>query len=306
VLTPASEAKDERGAVYPRQRCSSCGTEFLEPPPSAEALARAYGAAYYGAGQTKFGGPVERFRDAAFSTRARRFRRGLPAVGAVLDLGCGDGRLLRQLWRSAPNLELHGLEMPGPAATRAATVPGVSLHLGGVESARFPEHAFDLVTLVHVIEHLPTPAALLRRVVSWIRPGGRLFVAYPNPTSWQARLFGPAWFHLDPPRHLSLVPPETLIASMEREGLRLERRSDLCLEQNLYGWLQSALNAIDGDRNLLYERLKRNRTFRPERRLAPLAHALIAGALVVPALVADMVAALARRGATVELTFRKP
>jgi SAM-dependent methyltransferase len=162
------------------------------------------------------------------------------------------------------------------------------------------------VTLVHVIEHLPTPAALLRRVVSWIRPGGRLFVAYPNPASWQARLFGPAWFHLDPPRHLSLVPPESLIASMEREGLRLERRSDLCLEQNLYGWLQSALNAIDGDRNLLYERLKRNRTFRPERRLAPLAHALIAGALVVPALVADMMAACARRGATVELTFRKP
>lgn len=78
-----------------------------------------------------------------------------------------------------------------------------------------------------------------------------------------------------------------------------------CWEQNLYGWLQSALNAIDPDRNLLYERLKGNRSHQANRRIALAIHALLAAILLPPAVLAEVGAILARSGATVETTFRK-
>src|SRR5208283_2364158 len=137
-----------------------------------------------------------------------------------------------------------------------------------------------------------------------VRPGGRLFLAFPNTSSWQARLFGKDWFHLDPPRHLSLVPPQTVAAYLQSRGFKLLAARHLCLEQNTYGWLQSALNRADHHRNFLYERLKRNRSYLPGRSTASvLVHAALAGLMLGPALLLDFASAIAGAGATVELTF---
>lgn len=300
-----SDSPDEFRQIHSTRGCAVCGTHFLWPQPDDATLTRAYAVAYYGAGRTKFGGPIERFRDVASTGRARGFLRQLPADGAVLDIGCGDGRLLRQLKRLNPKLTLHGVELPGPAAERAAATPGLQLHLGTVDTAHYPEASFDLITLVHVIEHLPDPRRALETIVRWLKPGGRLFLAFPNIASWQARWSGPAWFHLDPPRHLTLTPPQTFTEFLQNHGVVTERVRHWCPEQNLYGWLQSALNRWDPDRNFLYERLKRNRHYAAHRKVAVLGHAAAAAALLPFATAVDAAAALAGAGATVEMTFRK-
>jgi len=293
----------EDGTVYPLRICGACGTVFLWPPPSEGQLQAAYATGYYGEGATKFGGWIERLRDFFGTRRARQLARPLAEDARILDVGCGDGRLLRS-FQKVGRYELHGIELPGPAAERAGKIPGIHLHRGTLGAVELPAASFDLITLVHVYEHLPVPRETLDRLVRLVKPGGRLFLAFPNISSWQARVFGPDWFHLDPPRHLNLVPPQAVIAHLESKGFHLESAHDLCLEQNTYGWLQSALNRVDRRRNFLYERLKRNRAYLPARGAGSvLAHAAAAGFLLAPALALDLASANVGSGATVELTF---
>ncbi len=293
----------EDGTVYPLRVCEACGTVFLWPPPSAEQLRTAYDPGYYGEGATKFGRWIERFRDAFATRRARQLMRPLAQGARILDVGCGDGSLLRS-FQNIGRYELHGIELPGPAAERAAKIPSIHLHLGTLEATKLPAASYDLITLVHVFEHLPMPRETLDHLTRLVRPGGRLFLAFPNTSSWQARLFGKDWFHLDPPRHLSLVPPQTVAAYLQSRGFKLLAARHLCLEQNTYGWLQSALNRADHHRNFLYERLKRNRSYLPGRSTASvLVHAALAGLMLGPALLLDFASAIAGAGATVELTF---
>lgn len=305
-LRDGETAVDEHDNRFPVRICVQCGTGFLSPPPSNDVLNRAYASTYYGEGETKFGGSIERFRDAAAGGRAKALVKSLPPQARALDVGCGDGRFLRLLGLHHRGLELHGIEMPGPAADRASRIAGLVLHPGTLNSVSFDRDTFDIVSLVHVIEHLPDPEAALVRVVRWLRPGGRLFLAFPNFQSWQAKWFGRHWFHLDPPRHLTLVPPEAISARLTQLGLVRVAERHWCPEQNLFGWIQSVLNVCDPDRNLLYERLKRNKKYRADRTAAPVVHAAAAALLVAPAVLLDLAAALGRSGATVEVTYQKP
>ena len=300
---PRGRTSGDDNAIYPLRACVACGTVFLWPAPLADQLRAAYATGYYGEGATKFGHWIERLRDAFATRRARQLARPLAQGASILDVGCGDGRLLRS-FQAIGRYELHGIELPGPAAERAAKIPAVHLHLGTLEGTEFPAASYDLITLVHVFEHLSMPRETLDQLTRLVRPGGRLFLAFPNIGSWQARVFREDWFHLDPPRHLNLVPPRTVIAHLRSRGFRLLEARHLCLEQNTYGWLQSALNRVDHHRNFLYERLKRNRSYLPDRGAISVgAHAAFAGLLLPPALLLDFASAVAGSGATVELTF---
>ena len=305
ATTPWCRTHDEGGADYSVRMCRACGTAFLWPAPSETDLARAYASDYYGAGDTKFNPGVERFRDCFSRSRVRQLTRGLANGARILDVGCGDGRLLRSFQRVG-HYDLHGIELPGRAAERAAGTPGIQLHLGTLAATQLPANSFDLITLVHVLEHLPAPGDTLDRLAQLVRPGGYLFLAFPNIDSWQARVFRGDWFHLDPPRHLSLVPPRAVGGHLESKGIRLLSERHLCLEQNIYGWMQSLLNRCDRRRNFLYERLKRNRSYVPGRGGGTIVlHAAVGASVFLPAVLLDCAAAVARAGATVEMTFQR-
>jgi hypothetical protein len=97
-----------------------------------------------------------------------------------------------------------------------------------------------------------------------------------------------------------------VVAYLESKGFILSDEHHLCLEQNLYGWIQSLLNRCDRHRNFLYERLKRNRSYVPDRGIGTIAmHAAVSGLVLVPAFLLDCVSAAARAGATVELTIQR-
>ncbi len=80
----------------------------------------------------------------------------------------------------------------------------------------------------------------------------------PNFGSPQARWSGPAWFHLDLPRHLHHFPLAALRRLLERSGFGIASEHHFSLRQNPYGWLQSWQNRrADLPRNGLYTLLYR-------------------------------------------------
>jgi len=102
---------------------------------------------------------------------------GCPRSGTVLDVGCGSGVMLRALsqrggWR------LHGLDLNTRFLATLQSIPGFeALHT--CTPADLPAR-FDLVTMVHSLEHFPAPLPALRDLRSKVAAGGRLFVEVPN------------------------------------------------------------------------------------------------------------------------------
>ena len=107
-------------------------------------------------------------------------RHGLPG-GRGLDLGCGDGKLMRILLDAAGVApELIGID-PDPLETRQAERAGVYRRVHTVPGERIPEQdaAFDFVFSNSVLEHIPDLEPVLGEVARLLRPGGAFLFTVP-------------------------------------------------------------------------------------------------------------------------------
>jgi hypothetical protein len=81
-----------------------------------------------------------------------------------------------------------------------------------------------------------------------LSPGGWLIVAMPNPESFQLRVFGQFWAHFDAPRHLQLIPFQTLYNKLVLEcgmqTIAFTTRDQGSLEYNQLGWTWSMRNCF--------------------------------------------------------------
>jgi 2-polyprenyl-3-methyl-5-hydroxy-6-metoxy-1,4-benzoquinol methylase len=140
--------------------------------------------------------------------------------GRLLDFGCGGGRYVAQM--AAAGWKAEGIDM-ATAAIEAGRRSGLTIHQGTLPGAALPRDQYDLVTMWHVLEHVPSPLATLRAARQVIRPGGRLAVVCPLTDSLTARLFGGAWYGMDVPRHLTHFSRATLRRHLEAAGFAVEQ-----------------------------------------------------------------------------------
>jgi 2-polyprenyl-3-methyl-5-hydroxy-6-metoxy-1,4-benzoquinol methylase len=151
----------------------------------------------------------------------------LPAMpgGRLLDVGCGDGSLIRLLQSYGWHAE--GCDMD-PRAVEAARVRGLDVHLGRLEERGYRDGTFDVVTMRHLVEHVPDPIALLREVRRILKETGRLVALTPNAESWGHRMYGSAWRGLEPPRHLHMFTARALGRMASEAGLGVVRCEAVC------------------------------------------------------------------------------
>lgn len=137
----------------------------------------------------------------------------------VLDVGCGEGRLLARLQGLGWTAVGHDVD---PQAVAVARQRGLAVTEGDLLAQRYPDASFDAIVLSHVIEHVHDPGLHLRECLRVMRPGGRLVLLTPNGASWGHRHFGRDWRGLEPPRHLHVFAPATIRAVLGREGWRVQ------------------------------------------------------------------------------------
>lgn len=270
-------------------QCRRCGFARTDPIPAS--LDRYYPARYRRYGRVS-GAILRRL----YLRRVDGWRLRLPATGRALEIGAGTGWMLRAFrergWRAV------GSERTAEAAATVRAAAGVPAFAGDISALR-EAPILDLVVMFHVLEHLADPMAELFAVAARVRPGGTLVLGLPNIASWQARIFGRHWMHLDAPRHLCHFTPNSIERALAMSGLRLVRIDFRSPEHDPLGWVQSALDLLGFEKDILLRLLTR-----AERRSAPLAVAA-ALALSVPLSVLGWAAALAswpaRSGAVMEV-----
>jgi len=139
----------------------------------------------------------------------------VPRKGRMLDVGCGDGSVLK----IAQDLgwDAEGVDFD-PEAVANARRKRLNVHAGKLKDQCYPDDSFDLVLISHVIEHVHDPLGMLREIRRVLRPGRILVVTTPNTGSWGQRYFGTNCVDLDPPRHLQLFNGRNLSTLAKRAG----------------------------------------------------------------------------------------
>jgi SAM-dependent methyltransferase len=172
----ARDARDVReGPVSPCPvRCASCGLVFIDPVPPASIDPKTYGSEYYEPWRHP---REERARAALWKRRLHQVARRTP-VSTLLDVGCGDGHFL-QIARDS-GWAVEGIEFSPTGARHAAERLGRPIALGDLSRENLLRGPFEVVTLWHVLEHLPDAQAMIEAVRGRMAPGGLLVVAVPN------------------------------------------------------------------------------------------------------------------------------
>ena len=138
-----------------------------------------------------------------------------------LDFGCGAGGFLKFLRERATigdrPLELTGHDV-GSYADLLRDHDGFRI-LDLDELAREPDGRYDVISLIEVIEHLPSPLEALRLVARLLKPGGLLLLTTGNLDSPAARRRGIHYRYCAPEIHVSLFNPHCLARLYARAGL---------------------------------------------------------------------------------------
>lgn len=117
-------------------------------------------------------------------------------VGSLLDIGAGTGDFLKIAQEKG--WQIQGVEVNDNARNNASKK---GLHLQATLSS-FSNTQFDVVTLWHVLEHLPDLEKTVSEIECLVKPGGHLLIAVPNFNSYDAKKYKEFWAAYDVPRHL--------------------------------------------------------------------------------------------------------
>ncbi len=136
----------------------------------------------------------------------------------VLEIGCGDGAVLARLSEVGFGEALHGVELSSTAAGRARArgIPNlVECRTFDGGALPFPDDAFDLAVLTHVVEHLEHPRALLYEAA---RVAPRVFVEVPLEDTLR---LGPNYTP-DAVGHINFYSPKTIRRLLATCGLEVK------------------------------------------------------------------------------------
>jgi 2-polyprenyl-3-methyl-5-hydroxy-6-metoxy-1,4-benzoquinol methylase len=110
------------------------------------------------------------------------------APGRMLDVGCGDGRLAREIKRVLPGVVIHGCDLSPSALSRAEGVDRQYTVDLNVDRLLEADHSLDMVVASEVIEHLVEPARAVAECRRVLKPGGHVLITVPNVAFWRFRV----------------------------------------------------------------------------------------------------------------------
>ena len=104
-----------------------------------------------------------------------------PEHGRLLDVGCGNGNTLRAFSETTSGWSLAGLDVTDHSKAVVESIPGVeALYTGPAEAV---PGQFDIITLIHSLEHIPEPTKFLAGLWSKLKMDGVLVIQVPD--AWQ-------------------------------------------------------------------------------------------------------------------------
>jgi len=103
----------------------------------------------------------------------------LPAKGRLIDIGCGNGAALAGFSKSLPQWELYGNELSDRVLEDLRKIPNF-VALYATSDVKTIPGRYDLVSMIHSLEHMPSPLSTLAAAARLLESQGALFIEVPD------------------------------------------------------------------------------------------------------------------------------
>jgi 2-polyprenyl-3-methyl-5-hydroxy-6-metoxy-1,4-benzoquinol methylase len=179
------------------------------------------------------------------SARLTQGREGL----RVLDIGCGNGVLLRQFQKRG--CICFGSD-PSPWAREYAKQYGYTL-LPCIEESDIPPDFFDIVTTTSTLEHVARPLEHVKHIIAVVKSGGIAYFTVPNFGSLPIRLHILKGRLVSPPGHCNYFTAQTLKNLFLQKGLKEQvaqarvRSYGIPEIHAVYGWFSKRKSEVAPD-----------------------------------------------------------
>lgn len=139
-----------------------------------------------------------------------------PLKGRILDIGAGTGDFLLECKNQ--NWEILGIE-PNDKAKGIAVGKGIKF---GDTIEKLESNSFDVITMWHVLEHVPDVEHQVAELKRLLKPSGTIIVAVPNFKSYDAKYYKEFWAAYDVPRHLWHFSKTAIEKLFDKQNMNLE------------------------------------------------------------------------------------
>lgn len=140
-----------------------------------------------------------------------------PSKGRILDIGAGTGDFLSVA-------KQNGWHTIGVEPSEKAKAIAVKKEVSFVEdTVELESHSFDVITMWHVLEHVPNLDNQIKELKRLLKPNGSLIVAVPNFKSFDAKHYGAFWAAYDVPIHFWHFSKKAIESLFEKEGMELQK-----------------------------------------------------------------------------------
>lgn len=204
------------------EKCRDCGFLFTNPRPFAEKLGEYYKSEEYISHSNTDKGIISRLYKIVRSFTLKQKYKVVSRhknKGRILDIGSGTGELLNHF--KLNGWQVQGIEPDIDARNFAINEYELPVedeeHLGTLQN-----DSFDVVTMWHVLEHVPNLNERIQTIYRLLKDDGVLVVAVPNPASYDAVKYGKYWAAYDVPRHLYHFRKEDVEMLFEKHGFEVK------------------------------------------------------------------------------------
>lgn len=139
-----------------------------------------------------------------------------PLKGRILDIGAGTGDFL--LEAKNQNWDILGIE-PNDKAKGIAVGKGIKF---GDTIEKLESNSFDVITMWHVLEHVPDVEHQIAELKRLLKPSGTIIIAVPNFKSYDAKYYKEFWAAYDVPRHLWHFSKTAIEKLFDKQNMNLE------------------------------------------------------------------------------------
>lgn len=220
--------------------CAGCGVAYANPQLESQEIESLY---------TGFYREDEELGESHFSNKEQQARDRIGWLldrcplnaGRMLEIGCSEGTLLRQL-RDEHGWTVSGFEPNGYTARHGMETWQLEIETGFFRSD-LCAGKFDVVTLIHVIEHLPDPVAFLVEIGSVLNDGGYFFFETPNMDSPRVGRISADLFASP---HLVIFSPQTIELALNKAGFELVALESTHNLRGLARWRGGQIQAKSG------------------------------------------------------------
>ena len=137
--------------------------------------------------------------------------------GKLLDIGAGTGDFLFTAKQNG--WETIGVE-PSEKAKGIAIGKGIKF---SDSTQDLESHSFDVITMWHVLEHVPNLEIQIKELKRLVKPNGTIIIAVPNFKSYDAKYYGKFWAAFDVPIHFWHFSKTAIQLLFQKENIKLEK-----------------------------------------------------------------------------------